>query len=99
MCERFTDGKLNVPQAVAEGTPQNVEDMKDKLVEVTGGPFTCTFDVETSLDGVTWNLAINNINAPAAPQAVAALAKWMRVNMTAYTSGLPIVRVFGRTTR
>ena len=98
MCERFTDGKLHCPQATGPGSPQNVEDMSDKLVEVTG-TFTSTIDIETSLDGITWTVALNNILSPSAPQAVSALAKWMRVNVNAYTSGQPIVRVFGRTTR
>ncbi len=95
---RFRDGKFIVPQAIDTGTPMNVEDVTDKEV-VIAGTFVATFDVQISLDGSAWANAIAGATAPAAAQSVAALAKFMRINVTAYTSGQPIVRLYGRDVR
>ena len=95
---RFTDGKFIVPQAIAAGTPMNVENMAEKEV-VIGGTFVASLDVEISLDGSTWIKVITGATVPAAAESVLDLAKFMRVKVTAYTSGQPIVRIYGRTTR
>lgn len=78
---------LNVATAATGiGSAQRVEEMDEKWVQITG-TFVATVSIETSADGVTYAQAI--VTPPTAPgwYQIPMACKWLRVNVTAYTSG------------
>lgn len=58
-------------------------------------PTTCTFEVESSPDGVNWNAGTNSLSGPLSCAAIGVLtthfqgkaARFLRVNITALTGG------------
>ena len=75
---------LDVPSAVAAGDSMPISSASAVTVFVSG-TFVATYQVETSHDGTVWK-AETPASAPAVVQ-VTSVAAFIRVNVTAYTSG------------
>lgn len=92
---RFEDAVLVAPDEVAIGPAAHVGDMTDLHYSV-GGTFTCQFDLQGSVDKIAWyNIQANLNGAVSPPVGISDHVRWLRLNMTAYTSGYPIVRITG----
>ena len=85
---------LPVPQAVQAGAPVSVEAFRGVNVQVTG-TFVATLDIQASLDGTNWSSVVVGVSAPAYEFIPNLIAKAIRVNVTAYTSGQPVATVGG----
>jgi hypothetical protein len=85
---RFESYTIDCPTSVSEGTPQRIEDLREKWVQVAG-TFTATIAIEGTIDGSNW-FVVAAVAAPGAvevPQTVRSL----RCNVTAHTAGAPLV--------
>ena len=92
MSTHFYD--LNVPQSIAVGTLLGVEPYAEKTIQVDG-TFVATLHLDGSLDGTNWDAVTNPISTPEIVSIPHTL-KAIRVNVTAYTSGQPLVKLAGR---
>ncbi len=87
---------LEAPQAIDVGAPLVVEPYTDKTVSI-GGAFVATLHIDGSLDGTNWD-AITNPIATKEIISIPHTLKKIRVSVTAYTSGQPVVKFAGRLT-
>jgi hypothetical protein len=67
--------------------------LPDKRLQVTG-TFTATLQLEESLDGQTWSKIGSDITA-AGWVTITTMQAWLRIVVAAYTSGSPVVNLFG----
>ena len=82
---------LNVPQSVSAGVPLNVEGAQDMWYQAVG-TFTATVNIEGSLNGTDWVQLV----AGAATGSIVQIpekVRYLRANVSAYTSGAPQVLV------
>lgn len=80
--------QLNAPQAVAQGTEQDVSHTLNVAIQLSG-TFVGTYQVVGSVDGANW---VNIGSALSAPgyQFVGNGYTFIALNCTAYTSGTPV---------
>lgn len=76
------------------GEARRVTDYVDHTVQVSG-TFTATLDIEVSLDDVTWTKVQTGVSAAGLFQWRGHAFRSMRINVTAYTSGEPVVVMGG----
>jgi hypothetical protein len=95
MARRPVTKTLAVPALVAAGAAQDISQIFefDGWVTVTG-TFVATLQVQLSNDGVTWAQDGANISAPIV-QKVSGRAKFIRINTSAFTSGVPAASHYG----
>lgn len=74
-----------------------VAEYTSKTVTING-TFVGTAQVEGSVDGTTWHLVGANTTAPTVRETTAAF-RYMRINVTAYTSGEIVALFSGYNTR
>lgn len=84
---------LDAKASVAVGTPKLVRDLREKYVHVFG-TFVATLAVEVSFNGIDYFAVASGLNA-AGMTSIPQPATHMRINTTAYTSGVPIAVVAG----
>lgn len=89
---RFEKYSLHVPQTATPGDPSVVQNLNPLTVQVEG-TFVATLDLEGMVGGAWYKIA-TGINAAALNTYQHVIEK-LRVNVTAYTSGQPIVTVAG----
>lgn len=85
---------LPVPQAVEAGAPLLVDRLEAIEVQ-TSGTFVATVQLQISLDGENWD----NVGAPISATGLTTItntARFLRANVTAYTSGQPVIKVDGK---
>jgi hypothetical protein len=88
---------LNVPTAATgAGTPQACRDLIDKWVQLSG-TYIASVDVEASMAGTYKKIAtaVASGDFVEIPQN----AKFVRINVTAWTSGQPVATLRGRDAR
>jgi hypothetical protein len=85
---------LAVPAGNGVGAPTNVSAMGIPKTLVVGGPFEATVTIEISEDGVTFG-AIPGVPSFSVPDLVTTpvIAAFMRVRVSGYVSGTPVVAV------
>ena len=89
---------LNVPVSVAAGTAFECEDLVEKHVAVFG-TFSATLQIQIANDAVpTWVNVGAAITAPGITE-VTVVAKKIRINVTAFVSGVPNAILSGRNDR
>lgn len=87
---------LAVPGGAATGasTARACENLREKYVWISG-TFVATLDVEASADGSSWVKVQTGINATGAAVSIPQSAKYVRVNLTAATSGQVVAKLTG----
>lgn len=92
---RFETKAMDAPAAEAAGDAILVERFTEKTVHV-GGTFEATLRVQGSLDGTNWGDVSEDIDETG-PQVVAVphTVRYLRINVTAFTSGAPEVSFGG----
>jgi hypothetical protein len=89
---RFEKYSLHVPQSATTGDPSMVQNLNPLTVQVEG-TFVATLDIEGMVGGA-WSKLTTGISAAALNTYQHVIEK-LRVNVTAYTSGQPVVTVAG----
>lgn len=86
---------LDVPTAVAAGDPTVIRNLTTPAKLFVTGTFVATFRVQVSAEaeGPEWFDVTANITAPGIVDIQHMPAFRARVNVTAYTSGTPAVRL------
>lgn len=86
---------MSVATSVAAGTAIDISDLADGAKVGISGTFTATMKVEESVDGSTWVQVGSDVTA-AALRTVTKRTRFLRINTSAYTSGTPAARLFGK---
>ena len=94
---RFERVKLPYGTVTGPANRLNVEDLSDKTLQVLNGA-GFNFDIEGSLDGINWFLLVNNVTGTITNQAIADLAKFLRVDI-ATVGTAPEINIYGRNLR
>lgn len=89
---------IAVPASVAAGAALDAGDMEDAVRLSLTGTFVATVQWQESIDGTVW---VNVGSAQTAPGVVvvAKRTRMLRANTTAFTSGTPVGRMYGRADR
>ena len=85
-----------IPQATGQSEPLNVEGASRIFIHAIDGSvaFNGTANIQVSLDGVNWvNSATGQALADNDYEEIAEMARFVRVDITAYTSGEILVSV------
>lgn len=91
---RLESYALNVPGTATAGLQQAVGHMREKYVQVAG-TFVGSLDVEVSLDGGNnFFVSLTGITGPTI-KSIPEPATHIRVNVTAFSSGTPVVTLNG----
>jgi hypothetical protein len=86
--------QLPVPVAVESGAPLFVDRLDEIQVQFSG-TFTATIQLQGSLDNVNWTDVGAAVSAPGLV-AVSGPLQFLRANVTAFTSGVPVAIVDGQ---
>lgn len=84
---------LEAKNAVAIGTAKSVQDLREKYVHISG-TFVATLNIEVSLDGGVKYISVATVSAVGLT-AIPHPATHMRINTTAFTSGVPEAVIAG----
>jgi hypothetical protein len=84
---------LSIPTAVGVGAAANVFRFRDKTVQISG-TFSATLQLEGSIDGNAFQ-AIGSSTSTTALISVPFAVQFLRVRVTAFTSGTPTAVVAG----
>lgn len=95
---RFDKRILPIPNTVAAGAAVRVADMREKTVQVGGGAFTGTVEIQGRADATLEWVVVGTLTAPGAVN-VAHTFEEMRANVTALSAGTPVGFVVGRDSR
>lgn len=88
---------MDVPASAANGAPVLVSGFDDKIVHVYG-TFSATLAIEGSLDSVVWSPLVSGITT-AGFYSIASNVSYIRMAVTAYTSGPPAALIACRHSR
>lgn len=78
---------LEAKTSVAVGASKTVQDLREKYVHISG-TFVATMNIEVSLDGGVNFISVATVSAVGLT-AIPHPATHMRINTTAFTSGVP----------
>jgi hypothetical protein len=85
--------KLNVPTSVAVGLSMDVGHLLNKAIQISG-TFVATIQLQVSLNGDDY-VSLGSAYTAGALVQVTETFRYIRANVTAYTSGAPVITIGG----